>query len=261
MTGEWTRERVLETFDRWGAEQPHLYAQLDAEGQSYMGYHAARYARLLETVQQLAQRSPGSQRPATGADPVLILDVGPNIQTALLRAVHPEAIVDTLGFAHPAVPPSGQSRHIRFDLNEAPDATRWPAADRRYDVIVMAEVLEHLYVPARAVLSFLAERARRPGFIVLQTPNAAALHKRLALLRGHNPVETPRLSRENPGHLHEYTLAELRTEVQAAGLTVEWLRAENYFGSGALAGLYRVAGRLLPATWCHGVTVCVRAGD
>jgi hypothetical protein len=128
-------------------------------------------------------------------------------------------------------------------------------------VIVMAEVLEHLHIPPRSVLDYLRELGRGPGFILLQTPNAAALHKRLALLRGRNPVETPRTCRENPGHLHEYTLRELREQVSASGLTIEWLRAENYFGSGAAAGLYRAAGRLLPSTWRHGVTVCARAGQ
>lgn len=254
MNARWTGRRVLDTFDRWRRERTELSGQLDGESQAYVVYHARRYARLFEAVDDLVA-------PLRGRRPGQILDVGPNIQTALLRELHPGAIVDTLGFAHPAVPPAGQARHIRFDLNETPDRSTWPAVDRRYDVIVMAEVLEHLSVPAHAVLQFLAEQVRYPGFILLQTPNAAALHKRLALLRGHNPVEAPRLSRENPGHLHEYTLAELRDQVAASGLAIEWLRAENYFGSGAQAGLYQALGPLLPASWRHGVTICVRVQD
>ena len=85
---------------------------------------------------------------------------------------------------------------------------------------------------------------RRPGFVILQTPNAAALHKRLALLRGRNPVEAPRTSLENPGHLHEYTLSELRDQVNAGGLTIDWLRVENYFGTGA--------GRICTGPWVAG---------
>jgi SAM-dependent methyltransferase len=251
MSGPWTGRRVLDTFEGWQSEHTELSGQLDAQSQGYVVYHARRYARLLEAVEDLVAR-------VRGRDPVHILDVGPNVQTALLRKLHPEAIVDTLGFAHPAVPADNLARHVRFDLNETPDSSRWPAADRRYDVIVMAEVLEHLYVPAQAVLGFLAQQVRPPGFILLQTPNAAALHKRLALLRGDNPVEAPRLSRENPGHLHEYTLAELRDQVAASGLTIDWLRAENYFGSGTGARLYQAAGQLLPATLRHGVTVCLR---
>jgi hypothetical protein len=252
MSPAWTRRGVLEAFERWRSDHPELSARLDAESREYVNYHAARYARLLDAVQDLVQGS-------AGRAPLHILDVGPNIQTALLRDLHPGVVVDTLGFDHPAAPPSGRARHIDFDLNQTPDRTRWPEIERRYDVIVLAEVLEHLYVPARAVLSCLAEHVRRPGFIVLQTPNAAALHKRLELLRGQNPVEAPRLSRENPGHLHEYTLGELGDQVHGGGLAVEWLRAENYFGSGPAAGAYRTAGRLLPRSWRHGVTLCARA--
>jgi Methyltransferase domain len=251
MTASSTRQTVLETYDRWRREAPDLHRLLDAESRAYIEYHVVRYGRLLEAVETLA-------RPGASGESLQILDVGPNIQTALLRQSHPEATVDTLGFAHPAVPPREHERHIVFDLNDCLDPGTWPALPRRYEVIVMAEVVEHLHVPAHTVLGFLGEQVRAPGFVVLQTPNAAALHKRLTLLRGRNPVEAPRASRENPGHLHEYTIAELRDQVQASGLTLQWLRAENYFGSGTGAEVYRAAGRLMPATWRHGVTICAR---
>jgi hypothetical protein len=247
-----TRQAVTDAFERWRTEQPDLDAALDAESRAYVDYHAVRYGRLLEAVQDAAWRT-------TAGGPLQMLDVGPNVQTALLRQAHPGATVDTLGFAHPAVPPREHERHVRFDLNDSPDPGAWPLLDRRYDVIVVAEVVEHLHVPPHTVLSFLREQLRAPGFVILQTPNAAALHKRLTLLRGRNPVEAPRASRENPGHLHEYTIAELGEQVNAAGLTVQWLRAENYFGSGRGAAAYRAAGRLMPATWRHGVTLCARA--
>jgi trans-aconitate methyltransferase len=189
-----------------------------------------------------------------------ILDIGPNVQTALLRAAHPGAVIDTLGFAHPAMPPAGPERHIEFDLNDAHFPERRPVPERRYDVIVLAEVVEHLYTPLSTVLSCVAEWLRRPGFIVVQTPNGAALHKRLRLLRGRSPVAPPRESRENPGHFHEYTLAELADQVAAAGLILQRLQVDNHFGgTGAVPRLYRGAGRLLPPTLRHGVTLCARA--
>lgn len=254
LTAAQARRQALETFDRWRAAHPDADALLSAESRSYVEYHAVRYGRLLESVQGLVgQPAPGS--------PLHILDVGPNIQTAMFRQTQPGATVDTLGFPHPAVPPREHELHVRFDLNEAPDRSAWPRLDRRYDLIVVAEVLEHLHVPASAVLALLAEQLRSSGCIILQTPNAAALHKRLTLLVGRNPVEAPRVSRENPGHLHEYTIAELREQVRAGGLILQWLRAENYFGSGRGAAGYRAAGRLLPPTWRHGVTACARAAD
>jgi 2-polyprenyl-3-methyl-5-hydroxy-6-metoxy-1,4-benzoquinol methylase len=252
MTAGGDRQQVVAAFDRWCAEHPDVHDLLDGESRAYVDYHALRYARLLGAVEEVARR-------ADRQEPLQILDVGPNVQTALLRRAHPGATVDTLGFAHPAAAPREHERHVRMDLNQCLDREAWPALERRYDVIVMAEVVEHLHVPPYAVLSFLAEQLRPPGFVVLQTPNAAALHKRLTLLIGHNPVEAPRISRENPGHFHEYTLAELRQQVGAGGLTVDRLEAENYFGSGAGAEAYRAVGRLLPPTWRHGVTICARS--
>ena len=254
MTAGWTRGRVLEEFSRWEAAQPEQARLLDAEARAYLNYHATRYARLLDAVRELTGR-------LAPPDSLQILDVGPNLQTGLLRAIHPEAVVDTLGFAHPAVPPREQEQHVAFDLNQSSEPARRPVLDRQYDLIVLAEVLEHLHIPPSIVLEFLGGRLRRPGFIIVQTPNAAALHKRLALLLGRNPVQAPRACQENPGHFHEYTVRELRDQVRAGGLTIESLRTENYFGSGRPADLYRAAGHLMPAGWRHGVTLCVRATE
>jgi SAM-dependent methyltransferase len=254
MSARWTRARVLAEFGRWEAQGPERSGLLDAEARDYVAYHATRYARLLDAVRELVDRlAPRSS--------LHLLDVGPNIQTGLFRSVLPEATVDTLGFANPAVPPREDERHAEFDLNQSSGRAGWPVLEREYDLIVLAEVLEHLHVPPHTVLEFLAERLRRPGYIVIQTPNAAALHKRMALLAGRNPIEPPRVCQRNPGHFHEYTVRELRDQVRASGLTIEWLRTENYFGSGTVAELYRTAGHLMPATWRHGVTLCVRAGD
>lgn len=188
-----------------------------------------------------------------------MLDVGPNVQTVLLRRAHPHAVIDTLGFAHPATPPRGGAAHVSFDLNALLEGGWRPRLRPRYDVIVVAEVIEHLRTPARDVLAFLAESLRDDGTLVLQTPNGAALHKRLRLLAGRSPVEPPRSSPENPGHLHEYTLAELRNSVEDARLRVHGLEVANIFGSGSVARAYGLVGKLLPPSLRHGVTLWARA--
>ena len=239
---------------RWRAEQPELAGKLDGEALEYVDYHTTRYARLLTTVAEVADR-------ARTPDRLQILDMGPNIETALLRATRPGDIVDTLGFAHPAVPPRGHERHITFDLDDAPVPERHPRLERSYDVVVVAEVAEHLHTPLEALLTMLRGWLRAPGFVVIQTPNGAALHKRIALLAGRSPVPPPRRSRENPGHVHEYTLAELRDQVARAGFEIESLSVENHYGDGGPGRrLYRRLGRVLPPTLRHGVTLCVRAG-
>ncbi len=48
------------------------------------------------------------------------------------------------------------------------------------------------------------------GAMLVTTPNAAALSKRLRLLFGQNPFEMLRETPENPGHFREYTALEMR---------------------------------------------------
>jgi hypothetical protein len=249
----WNSCDVRVEFARWQAADPARARVLDAEALAYVGYHAARYARLLSVVEELA----AAARPP---DRLQILDIGPNVQTALLRAAHPGAVIDTLGFAHPAMTPNQPERHIEFDLNDVDVPGRRPPAERRYDVIVLAEVVEHLYTSLSLVLSWVAEWLRPPGYVIVQTPNGAALHKRLRLLLGRSPVEPPRASRQNPGHFHEYTLAELRDQVAASGLVLQRLEVDNHFGgTSAAARLYRGLGHLLTPSLRHGVTLCARA--
>ncbi|MDQ6607626.1 MAG: class I SAM-dependent methyltransferase [Actinomycetota bacterium] len=248
----WEPADVRAEFARWQAAEPTRARVLDTEALAYVDYHSVRYARLLSTVAELA----------TGAHPrdrLQILDIGPNVQTALLRAAHPGAVIDTLGFAHPAMVPNPPEQHIEFDLNDVPFLARRPPTEQRYDVVVLAEVVEHLYTSLSIVLGWVAEWLRPPGFVVVQTPNGAALHKRLRLLTGRSPVAPPRACRQNPGHFHEYTLAELRAEVAAAGLVLQSLQVDNHFGgTSAAARLYRGFGSVLPPSLRHGVTLCAR---
>lgn len=248
----WSAQTIRAGFARWQEAQPERSRILDSEAIAYVGYHAERYARLLSLIDELA----AAVRPP---DRLRILDIGPNIQTELLREAHPGAVVDTLGFTHPAIPPRGHERHIEFDLNRLNTPGRSPQLAAVYDVVILAEVVEHLHISLATVLRCVAGWLRSPGHVVVQTPNGAALHKRIRLLLGRSPVEPPRETPGNPGHFHEYTLAELRDQVAAARLAIDRLEVANHFGGqGVRNRLYRAAGRALPPTLRHGVTLCAR---
>ncbi|MNC88966.1 hypothetical protein D3C83_48490 [compost metagenome] len=79
------------------------------------------------------------------------------------------------------------------------------------------------------MLSFVASLMSPGARLILQTPNAAALHKRMALLFGRNPYERIREDVRNPGHFREYTLRELADYGAAAGLQIERHFYGNYF--------------------------------
>jgi SAM-dependent methyltransferase len=211
------------------------------EARRYLAYHARRYATLGAVARELL----------TGVEHPRVLDAGPNFETALLRAGG--AHVDTLGFAHPLFGPGAGERHVEADLNDT-----GVRGDGSYDLVVLAEVIEHLHTAPELVLDALASWLRPRGALLVQTPNAVALHKRLRMLGGRNPLEPIRADASNPGHFHEYTLGELYAAAALAGLRVEGRRVENYFGAGRSARAYAGVGRVLPASLRHGITIWMR---
>lgn len=202
--------------------------------EGYLRTHERRYALLLELVR--------------GLSPARILVVGPSHESELLRAVAP---VDTLGWDDGRFPRVEGEQHHQHDLNEP----AYPELGE-YDVVVCAEVVEHLLVPAETVLSSLAAALGPGGHLVLQTPNATSLPKRLRMLAGRNPYEPIRDDAGNPGHFHEYTQRELRAAVEAAGLDVQRVITANYFDHGSPQNrLFRAVDRVLPSTLREGITV------
>jgi|SRR4051794_17041925 2-polyprenyl-3-methyl-5-hydroxy-6-metoxy-1,4-benzoquinol methylase len=222
----------------------------------YLAFHAPRYEFLATLV---AGRVRADAR---------VLDVGRSPLTARLarRLGRP---VDSLGLEPDATLASG--RHRRFDLND----TQWPERWRRdlgpYDAVVLAEVIEHLHTAPELVLGYLRRLLVPGGRLFVQTPNAAALWKRRALLLGHNPFERIRADPGDPGHFREYTAGELRQILRGAGFTVERVWMKFYFDArherhttgreppARLRGsLKNALYRLLPGPLREGITVLAR---
>jgi SAM-dependent methyltransferase len=81
-----------------------------------------------------------------------------------------------------------------------------------FDAVYAGEIIEHL-VERPAALRAWVSLLRPGGRLVLTTPNRRHLWARVT---GHEQVQ-------NPEHLHEYTVAELRAEVEAAGARIRHL--------------------------------------
>jgi len=171
----------------------------------YAAYHARRFACLLELVEQLAP--PGAA----------ILEVGVGPFLGRLRARH--ADVTSLGFPL-GTETAMDGPHIPFDLEWTLQG-RPIATGRRFDLVIFAEVVEHLNLPPEMPLAALRPVLKPDGRLIVQTPNAAALVKRLALVAGRHPYDPLRASRDDPGHIREYTRAELLAALGAAGFAVE----------------------------------------
>jgi SAM-dependent methyltransferase len=233
-------EQVLRAFDDWPVEQ---------ERRDYLHYHYRRYAVLVAWVAEAIAELDLDRT-------VRLLDIGSSYQTALFRDRLPGVVVDTLGIEDTTFPPRDGERHIPFDLNDAQDGALWPTVDQAYDVIVMAEVLEHVHTAPELVLGSLRPLLALSGRFILQTPNGVALRHRVRMLCGYNPYELIRRTPWNPGHFREYTMSELRAIALDAGYAITRWHAQNYFTMESWKyDAYNFACRVLPPSLRDGLTL------
>jgi len=179
----------------------------------YTAFHAPRYVSLLHLLDRYVT-----------AD-TRLLDIGRSRLTDLIHERY-DIPVDALGFV--GNEPSPQGQNYWFDLNLAIHRHEWRTDLPTYDVIVMAEVIEHLRTPPQHVLAFLRKLLNPGGRLIIQTPNAVALHKRLEMLAGRNPYEELRTQVDDPGHFREYTRKEMCDMLTAQGYQIELWYAADY---------------------------------
>ena len=174
-------------------------------GHGYIAYQAPRFAMVLNMLKRYI--GPDSR----------VLDVGRTVLTDMISAIFKRP-VDSLGF-EPDAQIDG-AHHYHFDLNAAQNPEAWRRDLPGYDVIIFAEVLEHLHTAPNLVLGFLKSLLNPNGVLILQTPNAAAIGRRLKMLAGKNPFELIREDVTDPGHFREYTADELRKFGRTLGFAV-----------------------------------------
>ena len=119
--------------------------------------------------------------------------------------------------------------HIAFDLNTSIDVAGWPREKVRFDLIVCAETIEHLHTPPEFTLMMLGSLLKPGGLLLVTTPNACGITRRLKLLWGSNPFERIRYYSRNPGHFREYTRGEMIEMGEKAGLEVRECRTINFY--------------------------------
>jgi SAM-dependent methyltransferase len=233
------------------------HGDLNADQKRYLEIHEPRFEKVISLIGHYLSAD-------TKCD---ILDVGPSILTDMIQNRFIKARVQSLGI-------KGESRdgghlpkgitdtipHHEFDLNLTEKPEQW-IQPGKFDLIVCAEVMEHLHTAPEHLLRFLKSLLKTRGFLILQTPNAAALIKRITLLCGRNPYERIRLSSENPGHFREYTREELISLAGDAGFEVIEVAMENYFRLLPLTWKvrgYRALQFLLGKNWKDGITLVLR---
>lgn len=224
-----------------------LQGDWDPVEAEYIRYHAARFAYVMGLVGELLDAVG-----ATSAHRAKVLDIGPHFITRLTHELFGDRVtIDTLGWTNFRLYDERiVDRHIEFDLNDAYDPQLWPELVE-HDVVIMAEVIEHLYTAPRQVLGCLLHFVKPGGYLIVQTPNAVALRSRVLMVVGRHPFDQINEDRTNPGHYRESTLEELCEFGEEAGFHVLRALRQDYFRSNGLA---RLAGRVRP-TLRRGLTV------
>lgn len=240
--------RVLTVRD---VEDFFYHQPLEGLDRHTMAFHLQRWAYLLQAVDRLVTQA----RQRRGSDGLRILDIGEGMQTELLRANYPDIPVHVLDLVDADRKRRDFDEYHHYDLNDLYFEDRWPQVGP-YDVIVMAEVIEHLHTGASVALKGMASLLGKGGYLFVQTPNAVALHKRLQMLVGRNPYMDLDLPRETPPHYREYTLPELIDAGDSCGLrTVESARRNYFTRNTVVSQVYNEIANRLPAPLRAGISI------
>jgi cyclopropane fatty-acyl-phospholipid synthase-like methyltransferase len=217
------RKRAKALFEKLREEEQHLTCG-DEAARIYHQSHLHRFHKTIEICKKLAP-NPHIQ----------VLDVGSSFLTKLLAQEYEK--VYTLGLDRTKDKGGQQYKsvntlslpHITFDLNDSPNTNRWPKIKQVFDLIVFAETIEHLYIATEYSLTFLSSLLSKEGILLVTSPNAAMIVKRLILLlKGKNPFQQFRLYSENPGHYREYTMKELSEAAARCQLDVIYSEYINF---------------------------------
>lgn len=229
--------------------------------------HAKRYERLLATVSGLLPRieTKGNER-------VTLLDVGPWWQTAMFR-LFLDVHLNTLGLNNnpPIDKPRNGECYYQQDLNRAV-FEEYRDDIPSHDIVIMAEVIEHLPIAPTHMLRKIKRYIKPGGFLVLTTPNAVSLKKRFELLKGRVPYNLIKEDPRYPSHFREYTVPELIEFARICGYSLishqttdDWhwryspaLSPKTRFGQIKRAFRLRVheaIGIILPATFKESITI------
>lgn len=226
------------------------------EMKTYIHIHSKRFAYLISKIKELRKEIPKAN--------IRIMDIGPSFFSQLLIHTFPEDEIYTMGFKSDEALGGHLSKEISqklvnfipFDLNNAQYPEKY-ATVKSCDLVVMAEVVEHLYTSPSLVYKFIASFMNNGAFLIVGTPNAVTFRNRVLMLLGKNPFELIREIRENPGHYREYTGKELVQLGKDAHLKTHQLFWANYFSASSTKGKIFdfITGNLLPKSFRTGLTI------
>ena len=220
--------------------------ELNQEKKNYLEIHSKRFETILSIIDNEKFER--------------VLDIGPSFLSELLYQKFGEKLT-LMGFdgeesegGH--LPNSVILKKVKFLAQDLNFFKAYAEDLPTYDLIICAEVMEHLYTSPKLLFKNLSHLLNKDGLLIIQTPNAIALRKRLTLLFGKNPYEIPRENLENPGHFREYTAKELIKLGETNGLITEKITFDEYFEyPSTLSKFYRSFKIIIPKNLKSGITI------
>lgn len=235
-----TKSQILNHFN-------DLY-ELNEEQKLYLTIHSKRFEVILTWLKDKKFSS--------------VLDVGPSFLSELLYKTYEDQL-SLLGFSSKnslgghlsSTEIFKKVNFIQQDLNFLDAQT----TRQKFDLIVCGEVIEHLYTSPKLLLQNFGQMLNSNGYLIIQTPNAVSLRKRLSLLFGKNPFEMPRENLNNPGHYREYTPLELKQLATENGFFIEKLILDEYFEYPSVtSSMYRTFKNIIPRNLRSGITLILK---
>lgn len=108
-------------------------------------------------------------------------------------------------------------------ISDIEDLVDLPFSEGYFDVIVFADILEHLIHPEN-VLYGLKKYLSDSGYIIISIPNVANWQVRLNLLLGRFEYKPGIV---DGGHLRFFTLRTIRKMLERCGYRVDWIKGRN----------------------------------
>lgn len=155
-----------------------------------------------------------------------VLDVGCN--KGFLSELNPDNTYYGIDYDEQelAVAKARYKKVYKLDLNESCEAFK---EEVKFDVIVFADILEHLVDPGRVLRFFLSNYLKTGGRVMISLPNVAHFTVRFRLLIG--KFDYQEIGILDKTHLHFYTLKTSREFISQAGLKIDKVRfCCKYFG-------------------------------
>jgi len=203
-----TFEGLVRDYDEI-SQRFHAHFSIDAPAQHANAlFHKVRYCDLLS-------------RAWNGR----VLDVGDDkpFLSYFLRKFNPESAFFTISNELPQTP---------FPLWQVDiEQEAFPFESDYFDEVIFTEVLEHLWRDPSFCLAEINRVTKHSGKILLTTPNPCDIHAIICVLWQANPNQRGQFfSSLESGHLHLWTVADVRLLLESHGYAVSEAATQNLYG-------------------------------